>query len=82
MARILKRSADFAILEQVFYRIENCAKNRATSSELLKIIKWFGSGSGHWPLFCEMDSDISRCAANAEGPDSVEDFGSDSGLWP
>ncbi|MBQ7824907.1 MAG: hypothetical protein IJ337_00950 [Clostridia bacterium] len=33
-----------------FRRIGDCAKNRAAGTELLKMIKLFGSGSGYWPL--------------------------------
>ena len=36
----------------VFYRIGNCAKNRAVSTVRFRVIELFGSGSGHCPLFC------------------------------
>ena len=35
----------------LFYVIGNCAEILAASTETLKIIKRFGSGSGHWPFF-------------------------------
>ena len=34
-----------------FYRIGNCAKNRAASTVRFRMIELFGSGSGHCPLF-------------------------------
>ena len=34
-----------------FYHIESCAENLAASTGLLKIVKRFGRGSGHWPFF-------------------------------
>ena len=42
----------------LFYAIGNYAKARAASTEVLNIVKWFGSGSGHCPLFIwkEMDA--------------------------
>ena len=33
------------------FAIRNYAKNRAASTEWLCIVKLFGSGNGHWPLF-------------------------------
>ena len=65
-----------------FCCIGNCAKNRATSTELLKIEKWFGSGSGYWPLFCC----IGNCAKNRTTSTELlkieKWFGSGSGHWP
>ena len=35
----------------VFHFLGNCAKKRAAGTGFLKIVKWFGSGGGHWQLF-------------------------------
>ena len=40
------------ILKAPFLSYGKLRKIRAASTEMLKLVKRFGSGSGHWPLFC------------------------------
>ena len=39
------------MIRSVFYVIGNCAEECAASAKLHRMMRWFGSGSGHWPLF-------------------------------
>ena len=56
-----------------FYRIGNCVKTFAASTEMLRIAKRFGSGSGHWPLF--YGKLRKNLAASTEMLKNVKNFG-------
>ena len=43
-----------------FYVVGICAKIRTAGSELLKIVKRFGSGHGYWPLYCALTEHVRK----------------------